>query len=302
MPSPEVSAILDFGRANPMPDHDRVEDRRDAADAVLGGPLAEGTTAEEAPLGNGAALWIRPDRTDGTDGPTVLYLHGGAFEVGSPAAYQAFCSSLALLLSAMVVAPDYRLAPEHPFPAAVDDVVAAYRSLLDTGRSASSVSVMGDSAGGGLVLSCLIGAQREGLPQPASAVAISAWADLTLEADSHRRCAATDPFISTAMLRRAAAHYLVDADPRDPLASPVQAPAQDLSGLAPVLLLGAANEVLGDDSVTMAGRIEAAGGEVALELCPEAFHVWPMAGPGVPESAQALRALSTFVQDRWGRS
>ena len=212
MPSPEVSAILDAGRANPMPDHDRVEDRRDAAEAVLSGPLAEGTTAHEAPLGGRAALWIRANRTDGIDGPTILYLHGGAFEVGSPIAYQAFCSSLALLLGATVVVPDYRLAPEHRFPAAVDDVVAAYRALLDTGRSASSVSVIGDSAGGGLVLSCLIGASREGLPQPAAAVAISAWADLTLEADSHRRCAATDPFIRTTMLRRAAQHYLVDTD------------------------------------------------------------------------------------------
>jgi epsilon-lactone hydrolase len=245
------------------------------------------------------ARWIRPDHADPSDLPTVLYLHGGAFEVGSPGAYQAFCSSLALLLEATVVAPDYRLAPEHPFPAAVDDVVNAYRALLETGRSESSVALIGDSAGGGLLLSCLIGASRAGLPQPAAAVAISAWADLTLLADSYERCAATDPFISTTMLRRAAAHYLVGTDPREALASPVHAPARDLAGLAPVLLMAAANEVLADDSVTMAERIAAAGGEVALELCPEAFHVWPMAGEGVPEAREALRALSSFIKDRW---
>jgi acetyl esterase/lipase len=293
-----MAAILEFGRNNPMPDEERIEDRRVAAVTALSGPLADGTAAEEAPLGGRSALWIRPDVTSESDDRVILYLHGGAFEVGSPRAYQAFCSSLAIRLGAPVVVPDYRLAPEHPFPAAVEDVTAAYRGLLGTGHPAASVALIGDSAGGGLVLSSLIAAWREGLPQPAAAVALSAWADLTLTSDSHRRCADRDPFIRTAMLRRAAEHYLVGTDPTHPLASPACAPPEELADLAPLLLLAAANEVLADDSVTVAERIAAAGGEVTLELCPEAFHVWPLAGPGVPESAAALQSLTRFVRSR----
>jgi acetyl esterase/lipase len=298
-PSAEMAAILELGRTLALPDQERVEDRRAATEAALLGPLAPGTTAEGAPVGGRPALWFRTERTGGTDGRIVLYLHGGVFEVGSPRAYQAFCSSLALLLDATVVAPDYRLAPEYPFPAAVEDTVAAYRSLIASGRPPSTVALIGDSAGGGLVLSCLIAARRQGLPQPAAAVALSAWADLTVGGDSHQRCAETDPFIKTSMLRRAAQSYLAGADPKDPLASPAHATADELADLAPVLLQAAANEVLADDSALLAERIAAAGGDVTLELCPAAFHVWPMAGPAVPEAGQALDSLGRFVHDRW---
>ena len=227
-PSAEMAAILELGGTLGLPDHERIEDRRLAAEDALFGQLAVGTNAQDVPLGGRPAPWISPRRAGATStGPVLLYLHGGAFEVCSPRAYQAFCSSLAQRLHATVVVPDYRLAPEHPFPAAVEDAAAAYRGLLAAGRPASTLALMGDSAGGGLVLSCLIAAKREGLPQPAAAVALSAWADLTLEADSHRRCAETDPFIRTAMLQRAAQHYLAGWDAKDPLAS--SWPAQSLS-------------------------------------------------------------------------
>lgn len=299
MTSEAMSAILLFGRDHALPDADRVEDRRATVEATLLGPLAPGTVSEEAPLGDRPALWIHPEGTSTTDGPIVLYLHGGAFEVGSPAAYQAFCSHLALRLDATIVAPDYRLAPEHPFPAAVEDVLAAYRGLLDRDRPAATIALIGDSAGGGLVVSCLIAAGRAGLAQPAAAVGISTWADLTLGLDSLRRCADTDPFISSAMLRRAAAHYLSGTDPMDPLASPLHAPSAELAGLAPLLLQAAANEVLADDSSMLADRIATAGGDVTLELCPEAFHVWHLAGDGIPESHDALNSLARFVRAHW---
>jgi epsilon-lactone hydrolase len=298
-PSDEMTAILQLGSSYSLPDEDRVEDRRVTAEAALFGALAAGTNAQYAALGGRPALWIRPDEISDTDGPVLLYLHGGAFEVCSPRAYQAFCSSLSLRLNATVVVPDYRLAPEYPFPAAVEDAFAAYRGLIDAGYPPSMLALMGDSAGGGLVLSCLIAAKREGLPQPSAAVALSAWADLTLAADSHRRCAATDPFIRTAVLQRAVEHYLAGWNPKDPLASPVHAAPSELTGLAPVLLQAAANEVLADDSLMAAERIAAAGGDVILELCPEAFHVWQLAGAGVPESEEALSSLTRFVRERW---
>jgi acetyl esterase/lipase len=288
--------VLELGHRNPMPDHERVEDRRAAVEAQLGGPLAEGTTAETLALGERPALWVRP--AEETGDRTVLYLHGGAYEVGSPSAYRSFGSKLAVLLRATVVVPDYRLAPEHVFPAAVDDALAAYRELLDR-VPATAITIVGDSAGGGLTLATLLAAQRAGLPQPASAVALSAWTDLTLTADSYQRCAATDPFILPAMARRAATAYLAGADPRDPLASPVHASRDELGSLAPLLLQAAANEVLADDSIAMTQRIDDAGGQATLDLCPEAFHVWILAGDGIPESRRALETLVRFVNQHW---
>jgi monoterpene epsilon-lactone hydrolase len=301
MTSEAMTAILATGSSIALPDSDRIEERRATTSAALSGPLTDGTAAEWADLGGRPALWIHPAARAESGRPTLLYLHGGAFEVGSPTDYQAFCSRLASRLDATVVTPDYRLAPEHPFPAAVDDVVGAYRDLLDAGRPASSIALVGDSAGGGLVLSCLIAAHRAGLPQPAAAVGLSTWGDLTLDADAHERCAASDPFITRAMLHRAAHNYLAGTDPRDPLASPVHATPEELADLAPILLHAAANEVLADDSTTMAEHITAAGGDVTIETWPEAFHAWHMAGDGIPESADALDQVLAFIEEHWRR-
>jgi monoterpene epsilon-lactone hydrolase len=297
--SEEMKAILSLAESISPVDAERIEDRRANTTAALYGTLSEGTVADARPLGGRPALWIHPLGTNTSEGYIVLYLHGGAFEVGSASDYQAFCSRLAVRLNATVVAIDYRLAPEHAFPAAVEDAVAGYRELIQGDRPPSNVAIVGDSAGGGLVISCLIALRRAQLPQPAAAVAISAWADLTSEPDSRRRCAESDPFISGEMLKRAADQYLGYTDPRNPLASPARAPISELTGLAPVLLQVAGNEVLADDSCSLADSLVKAGGTVSLEVTGEAFHVWHMAGDGVPEARSAMDSLCRFVVDRW---
>jgi epsilon-lactone hydrolase len=299
MTSEEMKAILSLAEEISPVDGGSVEDRRANMSASLYGPLSEGTVADARPLGGRPALCIRPLEISADEERIVLYLHGGAFELGSPSDYQVFCSRLALRLAVTVVAIDYRLAPEHRFPAAVDDAVAAYRELIQSDPPFPKIAIVGDSAGGGLVMSCLISLRRAQLPQPVAAAAFSAWADLTSEPDSRRRCAHSDPFIRPEMLQRAAGQYLGDADPQNPLASPARASADDLSGLAPILLQAAGNEVLVDDSCFLADRIVRAGGSVSLEVTGEAFHVWVLAGDGTPEARQAMNSLCQFLTERW---
>jgi epsilon-lactone hydrolase len=291
MASPEFIAILDSLRANP-PDFsvDVVDARRSMEQMLAGAPTADGTTVEEAVVGGRPSLWIRPP---GDDGGVVLYLHGGGYRIGSAACYRGFGSYLAAAVGASVVVVDYRLAPEDPFPAAVDDALAAYRWLLDAGTPPSRIAIAGDSAGGGLTVATLLAARDAGLPQPAAAVCISPWADLTITADSYDRCAATDPYFSRAHAAQAATAYLHDTEPTNPLASPALA---DLSGLAPVLVHASDCEVLADDATRLAEGIRASGGEVDLELWPEMTHVWHIMTPGVPESRDAVNRVAEFLQ------
>jgi monoterpene epsilon-lactone hydrolase len=295
--SPEMASLLDLVRENPVPRPASVTDWRAAVDAQLSGPLVDGTTERTTTLGSRAAALIHP--TDAEPEHTVLYLHGGAYEVGSIDAYRAFASRLALRLDATVAVLDYRLAPEHPFPAAVEDATAAYRELLSRGINADQIVVMGDSAGGGLTVATLIALLRESLPSPAAAVCLSPWADLTMAADSYTRCSTTDPFLDRDTLEQSAQSYLAGADPRDPLASPVCASSSELGALAPLLVQAAAGEVLADDAATLAANIAAAGGAVELELWPDLTHVWHLLGPGIPEARDALDRIAQFADAHW---
>jgi len=301
MPSPEMSAVLEAMRAQPIELSLDVPARRVALDAFMAGPLVDGTTERTATLGGRTAAWITPAGRTGApgNGPVPLYLHGGAYEIGSIDAYRHFASELALLLDAAVVVPEYRLAPEHPFPAAVDDAVAAYRELLDAGHEASAIALIGDSAGGGLVAAALLAVGRAGLPQPAAGVCLSPWTDLTLTADAYERCAATDPFLHMPMLQQSAANYLGGADPRSPLASPAFAQPEELGALAPLLIQASAAEVLADDATLLGDAVRAAGGEVRCELWPDLTHVWHVLDPAIPEVRDARATIAEFVRGRW---
>jgi monoterpene epsilon-lactone hydrolase len=225
----------------------------------------------------------------------VLYLHGGSYLVGWPALYRDFTWRIATICRARVLCIAYRLAPEHPFPAALDDAVAAYRSLLAQGAEPRRMALMGDSAGGGLVLATLLRLRDEGAPLPAAAVAVSPWTDLALTGESLRSNAAIDPMIPVEAAPRVVSLCLAGADPRNPYASPLYG---DPSGLPPTLILVGGDDVLRDDAVRMAERMRAAGCDVEIEVWPRMWHVWHLLARVLPEARAALARIGTFVEGR----
>ena len=226
---------------------------------------------------------------------TFLYFHGGGYAIGSPASHRHLVGVIAAASRTRAFALDYRRAPEHPFPAAVDDALAGYRGLLDAGIAPGSIVLGGDSAGGGLTVATLVAIRDRGLALPAAAVCISPWTDLTNEAESYRTLAERDPLVFQEDIDRWGAAYLAGADPRTPLASPLHA---DLSGLPPLLIQVGSEEVLLDDSRELAERCEAAGVEATLEVWDEMIHVWHWFGEYLDEAESAVRRIGAFVGAR----
>jgi epsilon-lactone hydrolase len=225
----------------------------------------------------------------------VLYLHGGSYVVGWPGIYRDLTWRLATLCRARVLCIDYRLAPEHPFPAALDDAVAAYRWLLAQGADPRRIALMGDSAGGGLVFATLLRLRDEGAELPAAAVVVSPWTDLALTGESLRSNAAIDPLVPVELAPRVVDLYLAGADPRTPYASPLYG---DPTGLPPTLILAGGDDALRDDAVRMAEKMRAAGCQVEIEVWPHMWHVWPMLMRVMPEAKAAIARIGTFMQDR----
>jgi epsilon-lactone hydrolase len=225
----------------------------------------------------------------------ILYLHGGGFVTGSASLYRHLTWRLAAAAQARLLAIDYRLAPEHPFPAALDDAVAAYRFLLADGADPRRIAVIGDSAGGGLALSLLVRLRDEGEALPAAAVALSPWTDLALTGPSLVANAAADPMLNPAMLPALVGLYLDGADPRHSYASPLYA---DPAGLPPVLLHVGSDEILRDDAVRMAERLRLAGCKVILEVWPRMPHVWHVFATVMPEARRAIAGIGAFLRAR----
>jgi epsilon-lactone hydrolase len=223
----------------------------------------------------------------------VLYLHGGAYAIGSPSCYRHLTWRIAAAARACVLAVDYRLAPEHPFPAALHDAVAAYRWLLAEGAAPRQVVVMGDSAGGGLTLAVLLKLRDDGLPLPGAAVALSPWTDLAATGASLARNAKADPMLLADLVPSLARQYLAGADPRHPYASPLYG---DPAGLPPTLFHVGSDEILHDDAVRMADKMRAAGCRVELEVWPRMPHVWHLFAPVLPEAHRAIRRIGAFVR------
>ena len=227
---------------------------------------------------------------DGGAAGVIVHFHGGGYRLGSAAVSAGFGARLAAATGWSVVLPDYRLAPEHPFPAALHDAAAVYEATV--GEAPDAVVVSGDSAGGGLALATAVAGRQAGVRPPDGLALLSPWVDLSVSAASFTTRAATDQLFSPDAARDAAASYLQGVDARHPLASPLFA---DLDGLPPTLLFAATDEVLLDDALALTTALTHAGVAVEARFVPDVQHVWPTVFPDLPESVAALAAVARFT-------
>jgi len=232
-------------------------------------PLPPGVTKEEIDIDGVPAERLTP--AGAVEGRALIYLHGGGYCLGSPRSHRAMAARLADQAKAVTIVPDYRLAPEAPFPAGIEDALKTYRYLLNEGYQPHRIAIAGDSAGGGLTLATALAARDAGLPQPGCLFLISPWADLGQHGASYERMAALDPMITAAGSKQSALDYAVGADLNHPHISPARA---DLTGLPPMLIHVGQAEVLLSDSVTLAQQAGMCGVRVRLEVWPEMIHVW----------------------------
>ncbi len=247
------------------------------------------TPLEVGTAGGVNGEWLRPRRSgDAAASPgTILYLHGGGYCVGSPRTHRALASRLARAASLPVFAADYRLAPEHPFPAALDDAVAAYRSLMQSGP----MVIAGDSAGGGLALATALYLRQHDKGSPAALVLFSPWVDLTLSALG-AQAERQEVMLSTAWLGDCARHYLGGERAAAPLASPVFA---DLRGLPPVFIQAAAGELLCSDALRVKGALVAAGVAAHCEIVPAQWHTFQLHAGILPAANAAIERAARFI-------
>jgi acetyl esterase/lipase len=290
MASEELKAVHELLRGMNL-DTLTLAERRAVGGSGLSAP-AVGTTVEQVDAGGVPAEWVTAPGVGA--GRVLLYLHGGAYQMGSPATLRHMIALLSDAAQARALSVDYRLAPEHPFPAAVDDAVAAYLWLLAAGTDPAAIALAGDSAGGGLALAALVALRDAGDPMPAAAAVISPWTDLALTGESLRTRAAVDVMIKPAGMPETAALYLAGQDPRHPYASPLYA---DLRGLPPILIHVGDAEVILDDSTRFAAKARAAGVQVTLEVWDEMLHVWHAFAGLLPEADKAIAGMGSWLRD-----
>ena len=293
-PSEEMKAMAEVLRANSLfqgnaPDFTALRAGMDQTAL----PLPEGATRSDFERDGLKLTHIGVPEARNDRG--VMYFHGGGYTVGSLTSHAEMMARVATACRAPVLGLDYRLAPEAPYPAAVEDAVACYNRLVDGGLAApESIVLAGDSAGGGLVLACLLALKAAGKPLPAGAILFSPWTDLTASGESTRTRAELDPMVSAGLLNPMAEAYGASQPLGDPMISPLFG---DLSGLPPLLIQVGDHEILLDDSLRLADKARAAGVDVTLEVYPGAFHVFQTM-PQLPESAEALATAARFFDER----
>lgn len=253
-------------------------------------PVAEDLSCDDTELGGVPALRVAAPGVD--EGKAILYLHGGGYVVGTAHGYRGLAGEVSRAAGMPAMLLDYRLAPEYPFPTAIEDAVAAYRALVSDGPSPERIVLAGDSAGGGLVLATMLKLREEGDTLPAAALLISPWADATCTAASLDSKAAEDPSLTREGLEACARHYLGSGDAANPLASPAKA---DLSGLPPLLVHVGSIEILLDDALAIAANAGAAGTLVRLEVHPGLPHVFHAFHFMLPQAKAALVEAGAFL-------
>src|SRR5258705_2631613 len=270
MASAELGILVEMLRARPIVGDVSIEEMRQGMAAMIGSAqVPAGRVREPLEVNGVPAEWVSA-RGAAAD-RAVLYLHGGGYVLGSIGTHRELAARISAASGARCLVIDYRMGPEHRFPAAVDDAVSTYRWLLDAGYAPERLAIAGDSAGGGLTMATLIALRDQKLPLPATGVCLSPWVDLAGEGESMTTKEAVDPMVTRGPLLALAKHYLGGADAKTPLASPLWA---DLRGLPPLLIHVGTSETLLDDSTRLAERARKAGVEADLEAWTEMIHVW----------------------------
>ena len=259
---------------------------------LTGHPLADDVRTTPGELGGVAVIFIEIADTEPTG--VIFHVHGGGFALGSAASSVGFVSDLARKAGMNAVTVDYRLAPEHPFPAALEDVTAAYQALLERESAGTQIVVTGESAGGNLALELVIAGKEHGLEMPAAMALFSPMTDLAVTGESFTTKAGVDPNITAAAIRTRAKDYLNGTDPKDPLVSPIYA---DLTGLPPMLVQAGSHEALLDDATRLATRAAADDVAVTLDITPDVAHVFQAFAAVLDEGDEALSRAATFLQD-----
>ena len=295
-PSKELDTVLEMIRVRSAEVRKTTDDDRLSYERIMSVlPMDDDIETERVGVNGTPAEWISAPESQ--ENRVILYLHGGGYLFGSARTHRVMLAHMARASKARVLALDYRLAPEIPFPAPVEDSVSAYRWLLAEGISAKKMVIGGDSAGGGLAIAALVALRSVGEPMPAAGVCISAWTDMESTGQSHTTNAESDPSVSKERLLKIAKVYLAGKDPTAPLASPIHA---DLTGLPPLLLQVGSIEVLLDDSTLLKSRAKAAGVSVEMEVWDDMPHVWHHYAPILPEARKAIGRIGEFVLEHTG--
>jgi len=296
MASEQLQTIIQVLRSRPAQDGLTFEEMRADFEQVTSFfPVPADVRYERVDAGGVAAEWITTPQA--TAERVVFYLHGGGYTTGSVNTHRELISRMSRAAGARALAIDYRLAPEHPFPAALEDAITAYRWSLENGVDPTRIVIAGDSAGGGLTVAALVALRDAGDPLPAAGVCLSPWVDLEGIGESMTTKAEVDPMEHREALLAMAKAYLGDANPRTPLAAPLYA---DLTGLPPLLIHVGTAETLLDDSTRLAERARSAGVDVVLEPWEDMIHVWHFFASMLPEGQQALDRIGEFIRERVG--
>jgi len=288
----EQRAAVDALLRQPVAEPSTVAEAREQFAEAITRPVPDDVRVAERTLGGRPALALDPAYGATIDN-ALLYLHGGGYVVGAPSTHAALAAGLARRAGVRAVLPDYRLAPEHPFPAAVEDALAAYREVVAEVGGADRVVLAGDSAGGGLAIATVLAARDAGLPAPAAIAVLSPWVDLTGSGESMRTRRGIDPIFQPSDIEGYAVQYLGDGDRRAPLASPLFA---DMHGLPPLLVQVGGNELLLDDAVRLASRAAAGDVDVTLRVRAGVPHVFQHFAGMLDEADEALAEAGAFLR------